>query len=140
MPKVVSESLGLYRQRLHPVGTPPGTHAWWQVSDATSANVAVHDMVDQLERDGWPVLDRLLSRDGMLEQVRHGDLGMAKQPKANANVYFARAEALLLMDMGPGDALYERLSFALENATPEQSANAERFDAWVRVQVRSAVK
>jgi hypothetical protein len=57
-----------------------------------------------------PVLDRLLRRDGMLDQVRQGDLGDMK--RASSGVYFARAEALLLMDMGPSDALEERLSFA----------------------------
>ncbi|PVU82037.1 hypothetical protein DDP54_02320 [Cellulomonas sp. WB94] len=37
MPKSVSESLGLYRERLHPEGTPAGTDGWWEVSDAASA-------------------------------------------------------------------------------------------------------
>ena len=57
MPKSVSESLGLYRERLHPEGTPEGTDGWWDVSDDESARLAVADMNTQLERAGWPILD-----------------------------------------------------------------------------------
>lgn len=52
MPKTVTESLGLYRERLHPGGTPSGTDGWWEVSDDRSARLAVADMVVQLERSG----------------------------------------------------------------------------------------
>ena len=33
LPKAVNESLGLYRHRLHPTGTPPGTDGWWAISE-----------------------------------------------------------------------------------------------------------
>ena len=44
MPKSVTESMGLYRERLHPEGTPEGIDGWWKVSDEASALVAVADM------------------------------------------------------------------------------------------------
>lgn len=45
MPRSVSESLGLYRERLHPERTPRGTDGWWDVTDDESAGLAVADMV-----------------------------------------------------------------------------------------------
>jgi hypothetical protein len=57
MPKSVTESLGLYRERLHPAGTPERTDGWWELSDVVSARAAVADMMVQLDRSGWPVLE-----------------------------------------------------------------------------------
>lgn len=88
MPKSVTEYLGLYRERLHPTGTPEGTDGWWDVSDPESAVAAVTDMVVQLEAAGWPVLGRMLTAGGMLDQIRRGDLGRIK--RANFGVFFAR--------------------------------------------------
>lgn len=136
MPKLVTESLGLYRQRLHPTGTPERTDGWWEICSVESAVAAVNDMVDQLELDGWPILDRMLLSGGMLDQVRHGDLGHMKRP--NFRVFFARAEALLLMDEGPSEALEESLQYALEHCMPAQEENARMFDAWVRDHSRKA--
>jgi hypothetical protein len=53
-------------------------------------------------------------------------------------VFFARAEAVLLMDRGPNAELVERLQFALDNCIPSQRENALEFDAWVREQANSA--
>jgi hypothetical protein len=91
MPKNVTESLGLYRERLHPEGTPAGIDGWWEVSDPESARRAVADMNEQLERAGWPVLEHMFSRDAMMKRLRDGDLGMMK--RSNFEVFFARAEA-----------------------------------------------
>lgn len=136
MPKSVTESLGLYRERLHPSGTKPGLDAWWEISDAASARSAVEDMVVQLDAAGWPIVDRLLKRENMLDQIRTGVLGHLRKP--NAGVLFARAEALLLMDGGSSPELNERLHFALENCTPQQRDNALEFDFWVREQAKQA--
>jgi len=127
MPKSVSESLGLYRKRLHPEGTPEGTDGWWEVSDEESARVAVADMNVQLDLAGWPVLEGMFSRDAMMARLRDGDLGMMQ--RSNFEVFFARAEALLLMDAGPSEALESRLDYALGNVLPRQREHAERFDA-----------
>jgi hypothetical protein len=132
MPKSVPDSLGLYRDRLHPAGTPEGTDGWWEVSDADSARLAVADMKVQLDRAGWPVLDRMFSREAMMERLHTGDLGILKS--SSFGVLFARAEALLLMDAGPSEALELCLDYALEKAIPTQRENAEEFDAWVRAQ------
>ncbi len=135
MPKAITESLGLYRVRLHPSGTPEGTDGWWNLdATARSALAAATDMITQLDLSGWHALDRMMMSGGMLEQVRRGNLGDMK--RENFGVYFARAEALLLMDNGPSTALDERLSFALENVIPRQGETAQRFDEWVRAQAQ----
>ncbi|GIF58368.1 hypothetical protein Air01nite_44630 [Asanoa iriomotensis] len=136
MPKAVPEYLGLYRERLHPAGTPDGVDGWWEVTDEESAVAVAADMVVQLEAAGWPVLDRLLTAGGMLDQVRCGDLGYMKQ--ANFDVFFARAEALLLMDQGPSDLLEKNLRHAREHCIATQHENAKKFDEWVRAQARGA--
>ena len=136
MPKSVTEYLGLYRERLHPDGTPEGTDGWWEVSDPGSAHRAVADMNLQLERGGWPVLDSMLSREAMMARLHDGDLGYMK--RSDSGVYFARAEALLLMDDGPSEALESRLNYALDNVLPRQREHAERFDAWVRAEAAKA--
>jgi hypothetical protein len=94
LPKAVRESLGLYRDRLHPAGTPPGYDAWWEIGDEREAVAAAHDMVEQLAVGGWPVLERMLDRQAMLEQLRSGELGMLK--RENFKELFAHAEALLI--------------------------------------------
>ena len=131
-PKAVPESLGLYRERLHPEGTPEGTDGWWEVSDDESAHLAVADMNVQLGRAGWPVLNMLFARESMTARLRVGDLGMMK--RSNVGVFFARAEALMLMDDGPSEALESALRYALENCMPGQRENAEHFDQWVQAQ------
>ena len=136
MPKSVTESLGLYRERLHPEGTEPGLDAWWEITDAASARSAVEDMVVQLDAAGWQTLDRLLKPENMLGQIRTGILGHWRQP--SAGVLFARAEALLLMDGGPSPELHGRLHFGLENCIPQQRDNALQFDSWVREQANHA--
>lgn len=136
MPKSVSESLGLYRERLRPEGTPEGTDGWWDVSDDESAHLAAADMNTQLERAGWPVLDSMFSREAMLARLYDGDLGMMK--RSNFGVFFARAEALLLMDAGPSEALETRLNYAMDNVMHTEREPAERFDAWVRAEASKA--
>jgi hypothetical protein len=90
----------------------------------------------QLERSGWPVLDGMFSRDAMMARLRAGDLGMMK--RVNFGVFFARAEALLLMTDGPSDALESQLAFALDNVMSTRREQAERFDAWVRAEAALA--
>lgn len=136
MPKSVTEYLGLYRERLHPAETPDGRDGWWEVDDNESAVAAATDMVGQLEVAGWPVLDRMLTPSGMLDQIQNGDLGEMK--RANFKAFFAMAEALLLMDQGPSEALERKLQYALQHCMPRQKENAERFDAWVRDQANRA--
>jgi Domain of unknown function (DUF4304) len=136
MPRSVSESLGLYRERLHPDGTPEGTDGWWDVFDDESAWMAVADMNAQLDRAGWPVLERMFSREAMMARLQDGDLGMMK--RSTFGVFFARAEALLLMDAGRSDALESQLDYSLSNVIPRQRDHAERFDAWVRAEAAKA--
>ena len=134
MPKSVTESFGLYRRRLHPAGTPERADGWWEVSDDASAVAA--DMVAQLDEVGRPVLDRMLADGGMLDQVRRGDLGYLT--KEHHGIFFARAEALLLMDNGPSEELEEQLRLARDGCIPAQQEAALHFDTWVRDQSRQA--
>jgi hypothetical protein len=137
MPKHVVESLGLYRQRLHPTGTPEGADGWWDVEGTDSARAAAVDMVSQLERDGWPVLDRMLAPGGMLERIRSGDLGFMKRENFGGSI-FDSAEALLLMGEGPSAALNAPLTRTLDGVRPEQREHAERFNEWVLEQAETA--
>ena len=89
-------------------------------------------MNTQLDRAGWPVLDAMFSREAMLARLHDVDLGMMR--RSNFGVYFARAEALLLMDGGPSEPLESHLNYALDNVLPTQREQAERFDAWVRIE------
>jgi hypothetical protein len=136
MPKVVTESVGLYRDRLHPHGTPEGIDGWWEVTDPDSAVATATDMAVQLEAIGWPLLDRMLADGGMLDQIRRGSLGFKR--RTSFGVLFARAEALMVMDCGPSKELDEHLRYALEHCTAAQRENAIVFDEWVRAQSRVA--
>jgi hypothetical protein len=137
MPKSFAESVGLYRERLHPEGTPKGIDRWWDVSADASALLAVADMNVQLERAGWPILDDMFSPEAMLARLRDGDLGMMK--RSNFGVFFATAEALLVMDAGPSEALESQLTYALDNVIPAKRHHAERFDPWVRAEAAKAL-
>lgn len=130
MPRAITESLGLYRQRLHPEGTPESIDGWWEVTDLKSASQAVNDMLVQLDRAGWSELDRMFTRKELIARIRDGDLGWLT--RTQEDVLFARAEALMLMDAGPSVALEAQLDDALRNATPAGRATAERFNEWVR--------
>jgi len=136
MPKSVTESLGLFRDRVHPTGTPARVDGWWEVTDESSAGDAATDMSVRMEEVGWAPLDAMLTRAGMLEKIRAGDLGLMKREDFDA--FFACAEALLLMDAGPSEALELCLARALEGVVPTQRESAEEFDAWVRSESRRA--
>ena len=136
MPKAIPESMGLYKQRLGPSNTPGGNEGWWQVDSRRRVSQAVDDMRAQLERQGWPVLNRLLERDAILDQVRQGNLGFWR--KANVPGYFATAEALLLMDAGPSPALDEQLALVRATSSATQAESADHFVRWVRRQAELA--
>jgi hypothetical protein len=129
-PKAINESLGLYRDRLHPTGTPAGTDGWWEISSDRDAQVAASDMVEQLGKRGWPTLTRLLDRQALIDTIRAGDLGYMKAE--HFGVFFARAEALLIAENGPSPCLEELLNRASAGAMPSQSENAAMFAQWVR--------
>lgn len=130
LPKSVTESLGLWRDRLHPAGTPAGDDRWWQISSDSDAHAAAADMIVQLADHGWPVLTRLLNRQALLDSIRSGDLGFRKAE--HLVMLFARAEAALIAEDGPSARLDELLHHATTNANPAQQANAAKFAAWAR--------
>ena len=136
LPKTLSESYGLYRKRLLPTGTPPRVDGWWEVHHPADAPDVATDIVRRLDEAGWPILERLLDRDALVDQVRAGDLGFLR--REHHDVLFARAQTLLLSDDGPSTELDEQLGYALGHVLPAQSAEAEEFDAWVRRRAASA--
>ena len=74
-PKALPESWGLYRDRLHPSGPSSGPERWWRVDRPRIAEDVAADMVRQLDAHGWPVLERLLDREAMVEHARAGGMG-----------------------------------------------------------------
>ena len=141
------EARGAHAQVSHgvpravPGTTPPRRHSSrdgrrWNIVDEESARTAVADIAAQLNRAGWPVLEGMFSREAILARLRHGELGMMK--RSNARVFFARAEALLLMDAGLSDALESQLEYALTNVNTTQREDAQRFDAWASSQAAEA--
>jgi hypothetical protein len=134
LPRSVTESLGLWRDRLHPSGTPAGTDRWWQISSDSDARAAAADMIVQLADHGWPALTRLLNRQTLLDSIRSGDLGFRKAE--HFEVLFAQAEAVLIAEDGPSARLDELLDRVTTNATAAQQANAAKFAAWVRAHAK----
>lgn len=132
MPRHVTESLGLWRDRLRPTVEPWRSEGRWEFTDLVSARAAVVDMVAQLEAGGWEQMTSLLDQQAMLDQVRAGDLGFFKLP--HHEHVFARAEALLLMEAGPSGELDAQLARARRGLEPSQVAAFDRFEAWVRQQ------
>ncbi|QZN86224.1 DUF4304 domain-containing protein [Cellulomonas sp. C5510] len=112
-PRSVGGSLGLYGARLHPTGAPAGADVWWEINSQAEAEAAAMDMGHQLELNGWTTLTRLLEEEAMLEQVRTG--GLSDMKRASHEVFFARAEALLVSEDGPGPGLDRLLAGAFEN-------------------------
>ncbi|GAA0591250.1 hypothetical protein GCM10010174_02920 [Kutzneria viridogrisea] len=130
LPQAVPESLGLYRRRLHPTGTPAARDGWWEITGDDDARTAATDMVTQLATDGWPILRQLLHREAMLDQIRCGDLGFLQADHSPA--YFARAEALLLAELGPSLQLDQALTTATQNTAPTHQNQDRAFADWVR--------
>lgn len=135
-PHQVNESLGLYRERLTPSGSPAGDDGAWQVADPAGAAAVAEEVAERLKRDGLPLLDRLLDRDAFLATLRAGDLGMIKIE--NFIGLFPFAEAVLLSDDGPSDRLEELLELAHVQAVPERKDSAARYAAWIRARARAA--
>lgn len=138
MMKTVGESLGLYRDRLHPSGSPPNVDTWWRFEDEASAIDAVADMAVRWEASGRDVLDALLDREVLFRYLDDGDLGHIQRRSGSYGIFFARARALLLMDKGPSEALERSLEQARENLLQKHESYADHFESWVRQQASAA--
>jgi Domain of unknown function (DUF4304) len=138
LPKSITEPLGLYRDRLNPTGSPAERDMWWQVHDDVDAQEIAHDMVVQLEARGLPRLLNLLDRENLLAVVRAGHLGFFKS--SNFDVYFKRAEAVLIADRGLTPELEQLLDYDIAHSSPTQKQNAEMFAAWAHSRALLATK
>ena len=87
---------GLWRDRLHPRGSPAGKDGWWRVAKERDAKAAAADIAQQLESSGIPTLRRLLHRAELIASVRDKDLGFFKGEQHR--MLFDRALAVLLSD------------------------------------------
>ncbi len=137
-PRQVHYSEGIYQDRLRPTGTDDLVEVWWDVYDTASAGVAIADMLSQLHAHAWDRLDTLLSQDALLSAAIAGDLGFLKRRNGN-EFSFAKAQALLLMDAGPSDALNAALESLRRSAIPPSRAYAESFEEWVHHQAAAAI-
>jgi hypothetical protein len=135
MPKAISESLGLYRDRLHPSAGAKLGEAWWEIDDSIGADSAVSEIVMQLEMVGWPLLDDWLTRDGLKRRVDEGDFGFSK---ANLPLRVAMAQALLLMDGGPSPELRAILEECRRHAGEQYMRMVQKFEAWVNAQAEQS--
>lgn len=130
LPKTLSETYGLFRDRL-------GTS--WDIPSADAAEAVVLDMVAALERDGWPLLTRLLDRTAFLDHLRTVGLGEIKQ-SYGFDTYFAKAEAILLSDDGPSTALDELLNRMTADLDPRIREAWLADVAWIRARAQSHAK
>ena len=108
------EQHGLWRRRLLAGAGPADPSGWWVISDATSAHLAVADMVEQLRSSqGLPLLLPLLDRTVLLDLLRgiYPAFGTAEIGYAD------RALAVLLAQAGPSEELVEVLD-RIEQRTP----------------------
>ena len=135
-PQAVHESIGLYRARLNPSGTPAGTDGGWEVQDGPDVAVAADDIVRQLTGHALPLLIGLLDRDAFLATIRARDLGMIRPEQFPG--LFSFAEAVLLADDGPSTELDRLLEVALAEAPEGSKQGAASFAAWIRVRAATA--
>jgi hypothetical protein len=127
LPKTLSETYGMFRDRL-------GTS--WDIPSPDEAEPVVLAMVAALERDGWPLLNRLLDRTAFLGHLRTDGLGEIKQAYGYEK-YFAKSEAILLSDDGPSPALDELLDRMTADLDPAISGAWLDDAAWIRARAES---
>ena len=127
LPKTLSETYGLFRDRLGTV---------WDIPSPDAAEPVVLDMLAALERDGWPLLNRLLDRTWFLEYLRTDGLGEIKQAYG-FDKYFAKSEAILLSDDGPSPALDELLDRMTTDLDPTIGKAWLADAAWIRDRAES---
>ncbi len=146
MPKQVSESLGLYRERLHPEGTPRGSDGWWELFDEDSAHAAVADMCVQLDRSGWPALDQMfLARDSFVTPQSMADMlrlleqrGLVRRTHNPANrrellVHITEAGHALLRSHAAAAAAIEQRMLAGCRRQRSRSSAGTLTEAWQRL-------
>lgn len=128
-PKAVSESLGLFRQRLVPAAVTSGSDWWWEITSIRSAEDFAAEMVEALEAVALPLIDRWLDRGERMELLQQGDLGFMQRDPLGP--YLARARAVLLASEGPSPELDALVEIGNSNKHwPETSARA--FTSWIR--------
>ncbi len=136
MPKSIGQHLGLFRRRMHPQSGVTLQNGYWEFSKPRHATRIVKDMAERLRADGWPLLDRLLDRDALLAELRAEALAQNDAPWFIGR--HAMAEAILICDDGPSDALDDALARHRSMSTPRTMAHTERLEAWVRARAAAA--
>lgn len=127
-PQAPKEQHGLWRRRLHAGAGPSDRSGWWVISDATSAHLAVADMVEQLRSEhGLPLLLKLLNRPALLDLLR----GVFPAFGTAEVGYADRALAVLLAGSGPSDEPNEVLDRIATRTVDATSAVDATLRAWV---------
>jgi hypothetical protein len=130
VPKTPRESLGLWRDRLHPTAevSDGRSEPWWLVRDEASAVRCGQDVNHQLTTGALARLRRLLDRDTMLAAVRSGDFGFV-------HFHVDAALAVLLADEGESAELTRVLVRLASEPDDRRRAYNERIIAWVHERV-----
>ena len=136
VPKTPGEASGLYRDRIHPTGSPANTDTWWTARNEADAGAVARDMVLRLTTDALPLLANLLERPKLLESLRNKDLGMVRG--AGWDLHFMRAEAVLRAEEGMSPTLEELLDDIDRHSGEKLRTNAERLISWVRSRAAAA--
>lgn len=138
--KAVKESHGLWRNRVHARDSRVvrGGEPWWGVSDATTAQLAADDMVEQLQAGALPLLNRLLRRDEFLKTLRQGDLGFAKS--SSLPVFFKWSLLVLLADEEPSAELETLLAEVEADSDALSREQGGRLAEWARERQRERTR
>lgn len=103
LPRQPSESSGIWRARLHPMGSDCRWGVDWEFGDGSRAHEYAQALIERVQSRGAPVLEKLLDRHVLLrhlakdaDSVEFGNLMHWSSPAMSA---------LVLSSAGPSDAL-----------------------------------
>lgn len=136
MPTAPKEASGLYRNRIHPTGSPAHEDTWWTIRNESDAEAAATDMVEKITVEALPILANLLDRSNLVESLRKKDLGMIHG--ADWDLYFMQAEAILRADEGVSSQLESILKNIDQQAGAKLQSNVESLVTWVRSRAAEA--
>lgn len=136
MPTAPREASGLYRNRIHPTGSPSHEDIWWTIRNESDAEAVAADMVERITVEALPILANLLDRSNLVESLRKKDLGMIHG--ANWDLYFMQAEAILRADDGMSSQLENILKNIDQQSGSKLRGNVASLAGWVRSRAADA--
>jgi hypothetical protein len=127
-------SFGLYRTRIG-----DGLNGWSVWSEDSAVSVADQLSGHLADSQGLPLLEALLDRHRMIDQIRQGDLGDIVLADSGWAEYFDIALAVLLADKDQGSDEFQAVLSRIDNrATSSDRADLyNRLERWVRTHAAS---